>query len=120
MLGCDEVFLKVSEIWDIEEEDREKIKSFCQSAAAQMNERIKPGADTSDIRILTAAAAVALHDYFCVKNVSDSDFDSFKAGDVTVSKSSENTSKAVSELKRNAMTAAAPLLDDTEFLFKTI
>lgn len=117
MLTAQTVFEKVSEIFA---DTDDSLLPFCEQAAAVINSKMRAGVDASDIRLLTAAAAIALDEYSAMQNVSDGDVSSFKAGDVTVSKGNASARDAAENFRKNALIQAADLLADSHFVFRTV
>jgi len=93
---------------------------LCEAAANLILKRKKDSADPDDPRLLRAAAAIANYD-LTVLNTSDEDgTDSFKAGDVTVSRSTHALLDRASLIKTEALFEALPLLRDDEFIFTCV
>lgn len=93
---------------------------LCEAAANLILKRKKDSADADDPRLVRAAAAVANYD-LVVLNTSDEDgTQSFKAGDVTVSRSSDTLLKRAAAIKADALRNALPLLRDEEFIFTCV
>lgn len=117
MLTAQTVFERVSEIFT---DTDDSLLPFCEQAAAVVNSKMRAGVDASDIRLLTAAAAIALDAYSAVQNISDGDISSFKAGDVTVSKGNTSARNMAENFRKNALVQAADLLTDSHFVFGTV
>lgn len=117
MLTAQAVFEKVSEIFT---DTDDSLLPFCEQAAAVVKAKMRAGVDASDIRLLTAAAAIALDAYFAVQNISDGDISSFKAGDVTVTKGHTSAKESAENFRENALAQAAELLVDSQFVFGTV
>ena len=96
------------------------VMPFCESAAAVLNGKLRQGVDASDIRLLTAAAAVALCDYIIFHNLSAGDVNYFKAGDITVKKGSGKLPDIAVRFRDMALSEAASLLCDDNFEFRTV
>ncbi len=98
----------------------EELMPLCNSAAKELNVRLKKNADSSDIRLINAAAAIVNY-RLCVRNTGTSEsVTSFKAGDVTVSISPNAAAELAEKEKSEAMLAALPLLRDEEFVFRQV
>lgn len=93
---------------------------LCKSAALEIQARLRKGADTEDIRLINAAAAIANY-RLCMRKIASSDgTESFKAGDVTVSVSHSAMSEYAEKERSRALLDALPLLRDDEFVFKQV
>lgn len=93
---------------------------LCKLAALEIQARVRNGADTEDIRLINAAAAIANY-RLCMKKIAASDgTESFKAGDVTVSVSHSAMGEYAEKERSRALLAVLPLLRDDEFVFKQV
>lgn len=98
----------------------DELMSLCTAAAKELEIRLKSGADSSDIRLINAAAAAANY-RLCLKRLSsDEGVTSFKAGDVTVSVSPVALTERAEKEKNTALLLALPLLNDEEFVFRQV
>ena len=94
-----------------------KALPLCEAAVKTLQKRKKDNADSDDPRLIKAAAAIAYYD-LTVLNTSDEDGTaSFKAGDVTVSRSTSVMLERASLIKNEAILQALPLLRDEEAVF---
>ena len=96
---------------------------FCAAAAEQLRPRIKPGCSRFDPRLSRAAATSALVLLLQRRDNSDDGdgIESFKAGDITVSKrgtAARERLRVAIEERDAAMRDIAELLIDTRFEFK--
>ncbi len=117
MLEAKTVFEKVKQL---SPDVTDAVMPFCETAAAVLNGKIRQDVDASDIRLLTAAAAVALCDYIIFHNLSDGDVNYFKAGDITVKKGSGKLPDAAVSFRDIALADAAPLIYNNDFEFRTV
>lgn len=96
---------------------------FCAAAAEQLRPRLKPDCSRPDPRLSRAAATAALVMLLQRRENSESDgIESFKAGDITVSKRgtvARDRLRIAIEERDAAMRDIAELLTDTRFEFKT-
>lgn len=93
---------------------------LCKSAALEIQARIRNNADTEDIRLINAAAAIANY-RLCMKKIASSDgTESFKAGDVTVSVSHSAMGEYAEKERSRALLEALPLFRDDEFVFRQV
>ena len=120
MLDGHAVFRRLVQMIECFDDEESTYMPYCDTAAAIINEKTKTGADASDIRLVTAAAATAYCRYILTRSVSDSEIGSIKAGDITISGSNNNSVIAAEALMRTAIADAAPLLEDTVFSFGAV
>ena len=117
MIDVNAVFEKVKQLYP---DATEAVVPFCETAAAVISGKIRSTADASDVRLLTAAASVALCDYLIFHNLSAGDVSYFKAGDITVRKGSADLPGAAVNFRDKALSDAASLLCDNDFDFRTV
>lgn len=117
MLDGKTVFEKVCEISGCTDD---ALMPFCENAAAVINGKMRADVSASDIRLLTAAASVAYSDYLLVQNIAESDIGTVKAGDVSISKNGSSAIAYAENLRKTALAAAAELLVDSEFCFRSV
>ena len=92
------------------------VKALCFTALQEILPLLKPGADTGDIRVTGAAAALAALRAARRENFASDTPSSFRAGDVSVTFSSVTAQTAENEY-RQAIAALSPLLIDSGFYF---
>ena len=85
-----------------------KALPLCEAPVQTLQKRIK------------AAAAIAYYDLTVLNTSDDDSTTSFKAGDVTVSRSTSVMLERASLIKNEAILAALPLLVDEEFIFTSV
>lgn len=116
MIDCWQVLSALKEYYAYEEEDS-ALLPLCEAAAMEISARVRENADFSDMRLISAAAAIANY-RLCIKNLhKDDGVTSFKAGDVTVSVSRTAMSEHAEKEKNRAMLEVIPLLKDDGFFF---
>ncbi len=118
MIRAEDVLMRAKAISEIQEDEEKALKPFCETAAAFIDGKMRTDASSSDVRLLTAAAAMALCDYFTVKYSEDDAVSSFKAGDVTVSYNADSRMQSYEKLKKSALEQASGLLRDSAFIFE--
>ncbi len=102
---------------DLSTDRAEKFRPLCEDTMAEISRRAVT-ADAQGQRPLCAAtAALALYRWALM--AASGDLGGFWAGDVKVAKSSANVAMA-KEAWREAAAAAAPYMEDSEFLFRGI
>lgn len=99
------------------DEDETALLAVCASASEEISVKMKDGADPGDIRLINAAAAVANYRLALRRSFSASQITSFKAGDVTVTKTPQASLDLALDEKNQAIMHAYPLLQDDGFLF---
>lgn len=110
-------------VW--EDNEDESILSLCKSSLKEIEAMLKADADRTDVRIASAAAALAYYKLSVKKSFSSDseDVTSFKAGDVSITQSRADTSRMLDKaevLYRNALEAIIPLCTDNGFAFENI
>ena len=120
MLDGHKVYCRLVQMIECFEDEEHIYLPYCETAAAVINSKIRADADASDIRLVTAAAAMAYCRHLVTKSVSDGDIDSVKAGDITISANSEKAVKSAEQMMQSALLDAAQLLIDTQFIFGTV
>lgn len=120
MLTSDSVYEYIKVTAKTDDSEKDALLPFCECAAASVLSKLKTGADSDDIRLLAAAGAIAYCDYAVMKNAAENSFGSFKAGDVTITGEGQQAVEALEKLKISAISAASPLLMDTQFHFGTL
>lgn len=101
-------------------EDTKKAMPFCVSACAQLSKRLKDIKFEDEPAVVNACAGIALYSYTLLQSSSDEDFSSFKAGDVTISKSSSASIESAVRFRDEAMLQASDYLTDVDFVFKAV
>lgn len=109
--------------WDSAEEDN--ILSLCKACLKEIEAMLKPDADCTDIRIASAAAALAYYKLSLKRSFSaeEDSVTSFKAGDVSITQSKSDISRLTDKaeaLYRNAFEGILPLCRDNGFAFENI
>lgn len=105
-----EHFIKISD------EEKSNALSVCVANLEKVLSTLNDNCDKNDCRITEAAAAMSFYD-LAVKISGDNleTVTSFKAGDVSISKSRQSIIEIASSLKRDALRALAPLRKDEDF-----
>ncbi len=119
MLNGNNIFLKLCEMVDTDSENAAYMH-FCNLAAAVISEKLKPGADVNDVRVLSAAAMFAYSRYMMALGTAESEHGSVRMGDITVSSNGKNTAEAANAMLEAALSDASPLFADTSFAFEVI
>ena len=101
-------------------EECKKAMPFCVSACARLSKRLKNVKFEDEPAVINACAGIALYSYALLQSSSADDFSSFKAGDVTVSKSSSATIENAVKFRDDALFQASEYLTDVDFVFKAV
>lgn len=101
-------------------EECKKAMPFCVSACARLSKRLKNVKFEDEPAVINACAGIALYSYTLLQSSGSDDFSSFKAGDVTVSKSSSATVENAVNFRDDALFQASEYLTDVDFVFKAV
>lgn len=101
-------------------EECKKAMPFCVSACARLSKRLKDVKFEDEPAVINACAGLALYSYALLQGSNSDDFSSFKAGDVTVSKSSSATIENAVNFRDDALLQASEYLTDVDFVFKAV
>lgn len=102
------------------EDEVKKAIPFCLSACARLSKRLRDEKFCDEPAVINACAGIALYDYTLLKSSSAEDFSSFKAGDVTISRSSSSSFESAVKFRDEAMLNATDYLTDVDFVFRTV
>ncbi len=102
------------------EDDIKKAMPFCLSACARLSKRLRDVKFEDEPAVIHACAGMALYDYTLLYNSSIDDFASFKAGDVTISRSASSSYENAVKFRDEALLQATEYLTDVDFLFKAV
>lgn len=101
-------------------EEAKKAMPFCVSACNQLSKRLKNVKDEDNQTVINACAGIALYNYSLLQCSKDEDFSSFKAGDITVSKTKNSTFEGAVKFRDEALLLASEYLTDVDFVFKAV
>lgn len=104
----------------LSQEHAKKAMPFCLSACASLSTRLKKPEYEDEPAVITACAGIALCSYLLLCGSSLDEFDSFKAGDITVTKSASATNENAVKFRDDALVNAAPFLTDVDFAFEAV
>ncbi len=97
-----------------------KAMPFCLSACSRLSQRLKESKFEDDPAVITACAGLALYSYSLLKSSSSEDFSSFKAGDVTISRSATSSFESAVKFRDESLLNAVPYLTDVNFAFEAV
>lgn len=102
------------------EDEVKKAMPFCLSACANLSKRLKNVIYEDEPAVINACAGLALYNYSLIQGTSSQDFSSFKAGDVTISRSASSTFESAVKFRDEALLLVADYLTDVDFVFKAV
>lgn len=102
---------------DLSADKAARFLPLCEDAAEEITRRTVRNDAAAQRLLCAAAAALALYRWALMS--ASGDLGSFSSGDVKIVKSGANVSMA-KEAWREAAAAAAPYLEDDEFLFRRV
>lgn len=102
------------------EDEVKKAMPFCLSACANLSKRLKDVKYEDEPAVINACAGLALYNYSLIQGTSSQDFSSFKAGDVTISRSASSTFESAVKFRDEALLLVADYLTDVDFVFKAV
>lgn len=120
MLRFDDVFSQIEKLTELDDDGKNKMEAFCESAVATLNSRIRADADGKDIRLIMAAASLAYYRYLQASFSENDELISMKAGDVTVKCDYSVALKKMQALSEDLLRDAGELLSDTAFIFAAV
>ncbi len=105
---------------NLDEYEAEKFLPLCIVNLKRIQAQLRDDADADDIRIQEAAACLTYYDYAVMLSSETDDVTSFKAGDITVSKTTSSLTENAEKMKKDALLELTPLMKDTHFVFMNI
>lgn len=114
------VLSRFRQLLEIDDEEAEKYLPLCVVNLHRIKSQLRDDADMDDVRITEAAAALTYYDYTVRLSSINEDFTSFRAGDITVSKTTSSLTENAEKIKKSALLELTPLMRDTSFIFLNI
>ena len=114
------VLARFRQFINIDDEEAEKVLPLCVVNLRRIQAQLREDADPDDIRIQEAAACLTYYDYTVRLSHETDNVTSFKAGDITVSKTTLSLTEHAEKMKKDALLEIAPLMKDTSFVFLNI
>lgn len=98
------------------------LRSACQTAAAELESKLRSGVNSSDIEefFVSAAAVLALSLYLELTGITNDKIDSFKAGELSVSLRDGTKTGSAQSLRMRAESMLSAYLDCGGFEFKGV
>lgn len=107
-------------IGGLSEDEIKKAVPFCASACTELSNRLKDARFEDEPAVIFACAALAFYRYTLFSLAGNEDFSSFKAGDITVSRSSSASVENAVKLRDEALISASGFLTDVDFAFEAV
>lgn len=120
MINVWSVSQMLEDIGALSAEDSKKVMPFCVAACAKLSKRLKDTRFEDEPAVINACAGIALYTYTLLQCGSSDDFSSFKAGDVTISKSAAASIESAVRFRDEALLQASEYLTDVDFIFKAV
>lgn len=102
------------------EDEVKKAMPFCLSACANLSKRLKDIKFEDEPAVISACAGLALYNYSLLQGGLSEDFSSFKAGDITISRSASSALESAVKFRDEAILQATEYLTDVDFVFKAV
>ncbi len=120
MITAQTVLFILRQLVTLDSEGAENALPLCKLCLEEIRSKLKPNADRDDPRIAQAAAGLAYY-RTVLRNAADSDgATSFKAGDVTVTRTPAAMIEIASQVRDDAFLQAADLFVDRNFIFRQV
>ncbi len=120
MTNSQTVLFRLRQLVTLDEEGAENALPLCGMCLEEVLCRLRKGADSDDPRVAQTAAALACY-RLALRNAADSAGNtSFKAGDVTVTRTPAATIEIAAKMRDEAIIQAADLLTDSSFVFRQV
>ena len=104
----------------LSEEETKRIIPFCMAACSKLSKRLKDVKFEDEPAVINACAGIALYNYSLLQSQSEDNVTSFKAGDVTISKSTSAIFENAIKFRDEAMLNATDFLTDVDFVFQAV
>lgn len=120
MLTTKTVLNRLRQLVTLDEQGAENALPLCGLCLKEIKGRLREGADENDPRLAQAAAGLAYY-RIALRNAADGEgATSFKAGDVTVTRSPAAALQLAVAVRDEAIADAADLLTDRDFIFRQV
>lgn len=114
------VLARFRQFISIDDEEAEKQLPLCVVNLRRIQAQLRDDVNPDDIRIQEAAACLTYYDYAVNLSHQTDDVTSFRAGDITVSKTTSSLTENAEKMKKEALLEIVPLMKDTGFVFMNI
>ncbi len=120
MINSHTVLARLRQLVTLDEEGAENALSLCRHCLEEILSKVRESADKNDPRIAQAAAGLAYY-RTVIREAADSDgATSFKAGDVTVTRTPAAMLEIACRVRDDAILQAAELFYDSGFAFRQV
>lgn len=120
MINSHNVLARLRQLVTLDDEGAENALPLCRLCLEEIQSRLKESADKDDPRIAQAAAGLAYYRKV-IREAADNDgTTSFKAGDVTVTRTPAAMLEIACTVRDEAILQAAELLEDCGFVFRQV
>jgi hypothetical protein len=103
----------------LSDDEIKKAMPFCVNACNKLSSYLKDISFEDRLEVIIACAGLALYNYTLLCSTGN-DFSSFKAGDVTISRSSASAIESAIKLRDESIVNASPFLKDINFMFEAV
>ncbi len=114
------VLARLRQLMASDDEQDSELIPICLMNLERVLSLLDEKSDKDDVRIIQAAAALSYYDYSLRKMSCEDNVTSFKAGDITVSKSKNAIMEIAEKQRAEALAELTPLMKDTQFSFRQI
>lgn len=101
-------------------DEAKKAAPFCLAASTSLTPRLRNTKDEENPAVIMACAGIALYNYVLSSGAGNEDFSSFKAGDITITKSASALVENAEKFRDEALLSATPFLVDVDFVFEAV
>lgn len=119
MIDAASVFATMEKLCD-QELNKARALAICDTVANEMSQQLKNESFCTEKSVIYACATVSLYRYFLTAGLSDENYESVKAGDVTVKRSASLVLEMAEKLRDEALSSASPYFTDMSFAFKVV
>jgi len=119
MANAQQVLAILKQHVNLTQEQYADVLPLCLTALEELRGRLRPKANEGDVRVLNAAAAMALCRWQLRESIREPEMTFMKAGDITV-RGQGLPFAQIKTLREEALLAAAPLLEDSGFFFRSV
>ncbi|HBL40231.1 MAG TPA: hypothetical protein DDY98_01135 [Ruminococcaceae bacterium] len=120
MISRQTVLNHLRQLVTLDSKGAENALSLCELCLDEVKSRLRSPNDENNIRVAKAAAGLAYYRLALRQLADGNGTTSFKAGDVTVSRSPGATVEFAAKVRDESFAQAADLLTDTDFLFRQV
>ena len=101
-------------------EETKRAIPFCVSVCSEMSKRLKDVKFEDEPAVILACAGIVLYRFSLLCGSSSEDFESFKAGDVTISRSATASIENAVKFRDEALVGAKDFFTDIDFVFEAV